>query len=132
MTAGSLAIPLGIFVGAGAGGLLRYWLGGFVQSLHGSAFPLGTMAVNISGCLAMGYLAALWSGPGAIRADVKAMILVGVLGGYTTFSAFGQDTLTLVQAGQWLRAAGYAIGSVALSLAAVWLGASLAGKQATI
>lgn len=122
--------PILIFLGAGTGGLLRYWLGGLIQSWWGSAFPLGTMIVNISGCLAMGFLADLWTPPGPvlIREEYRVAILVGVLGGYTTFSSFGRETLALAHDGQWLKAGLYVLGSVAFSLAAVWLGWVIAEK----
>jgi fluoride exporter len=117
-----------IFLGAGSGGLLRYWLGGAVQNWWGPAFPMGTLIVNVSGCLAMGFLAALWTGPVLIREEFRLAVLVGVLGGYTTFSSFGRETLSLAEDGQWLRAATYVLGSVVLSLVAVWLGANIANR----
>jgi CrcB protein len=120
--------PLLIFIGAGTGGLLRYWLGGAIQNGWGPAFPLGTMIVNISGCLAMGFLATAWSGPILIREEYRQAVLVGVLGGYTTFSSFGRETLALIHDGEWSRAAAYVLGSVMLSLAAVWVGAAVATK----
>ena len=117
-----------IFLGAGSGGLLRHWIGGAVQHWWGPAFPMGTLIVNVSGCLAMGFLAAIWTGPGAIREELRLAVLVGVLGGYTTFSSFGRETLELVHDGQWSRAGGYVLGSVILSLAAVWVGATIATR----
>jgi CrcB protein len=117
-----------IFLGAGSGGLLRHWIGGAVQHWWGPAFPLGTMIVNISGCLAMGFLATAWSGPILIREEYRQAVLIGVLGGYTTFSSFGRETLALIHDGEWWRAGGYVLGSVLLSLAAVWVGAMAAAK----
>lgn len=115
-----------IFIGAGSGGLLRYWLGGLIQHWWGSSFPLGTMVVNISGCLVMGFLVTAWYGPLAVRDEWRTLVLIGVLGGYTTFSTFGRETLALVQDEEWGRATIYIIGSVVLSLAGVWLGAIIA------
>lgn len=115
-----------IFLGAGSGGLLRHWIGGAVQHWWGPAFPMGTLIVNVSGCLAMGFLAALWTGPGAIREELRLMVLVGVLGGYTTFSSFGRETLTLMNDGHWARAGVYVTASVVVSLLAVWIGAMVA------
>lgn len=120
--------PTLIFIGAGFGGLLRYWLGGLVQNWWGPSFPLGTMAVNITGCLVMGFLVAAWYGPVLVRDEVRVAVLVGVLGGYTTFSTFGRETLALVQDGDWPRAGLYILGSVVLSLLGVWLGSVLAGR----
>ena len=119
--------PMLVFLGSGAGGLLRYWLGGFVQHVSGVAFPVGTLVVNVSGCFVMGVLMTLMRDTGTIRDVYRTALLVGLLGGYTTFSSFGRETLLLVQFGQWWRAAGYVIGSVALSLLAVGLGAALGG-----
>lgn len=120
--------PALIFFGGGCGALARYWLGGLVQIAWGPTFPLATLIVNVSGCLAMGFLATLWNGPGLIRDEYRTAVLVGLLGGYTTFSSFGRDTLALLQDGEWWRAAAYVLGSVALSLLAVWLGYAVAAK----
>jgi CrcB protein len=114
--------PLLIFLGAGTGGLLRYLLGGVITGWWGPTFPMGTLIVNVTGCAAMGFLAAIWSGPGVIREEYRVAVLVGVLGGFTTFSSFAQETLTLAHEGQWVRAGAYVLGSVALSLLGVWLG----------
>lgn len=84
--------------------------------------------INVTGCLAMGFLATIWSGPGIIREDFRAAVLIGVLGGYTTFSSFGRETLELFQEGEFWRAGLYISGSVVLSLFAVWLGSILALK----
>lgn len=120
--------PALIFLGSGAGGLLRYGLGGIVQGWCGSQFPVGTLVVNVSGCLAMGFLATVWTGPILIREEYRDAVLIGLLGGYTTFSSFGRETLALVHDGEWGRAGGYVAGSVVLSLAAVWLGSAVAAK----
>lgn len=117
-----------VFAGAGTGGLLRYWLGGLVQAWWGPAFPLGTLAVNVSGCLVMGFLASAWSGPVAIRDEYRLAVLVGVLGGYTTFSSFGRETLLLVHDAQWWRAGVNIVLNVALSLAGIWLGSAAASR----
>jgi len=117
-----------IFLGAGTGGVLRFWLGGLVQNWWGPTFPLGTLLVNISGCLLMGFLFTTWTGPVPVRPEVRDAVLIGVLGGYTTFSSFGRETMALASDGEWGRAGLYVLGSVALSLAAVWAGAAVATK----
>jgi CrcB protein len=124
----SLLKPVLIFLGAGSGGLLRYWLGGLVQNWWGPAFPMGTMLVNISGCLVMGFLVTAWYGPVLVRDEVRVAVLIGILGGYTTFSTFGRETLALANEGEWVRAGLYVLGSVVLSLVGVWLGSILAVK----
>jgi len=116
--------PALIFLGAGAGGLLRYWFGGWVQALVGTAFPLGTLMVNVTGCLAMGFLAALCAGPGVQREELRAAMLIGVLGGYTTFSSFGRETIALAAEGRWAFAGAYVLLSNLLCLIGVWAGGS--------
>ncbi|MEX2169102.1 MAG: fluoride efflux transporter CrcB [Pirellulales bacterium] len=117
-----------VFLGAGSGGLLRYWLGGLVQHWWGPSFPLGTLLVNVSGCLAMGFLATAWTGSAPVREEHRMLVLIGFLGGYTTFSSFGYETLILAHRGDWGRMALYVMGSVGLCLFAVWIGAFLATK----
>lgn len=124
----SLLKPALIFLGSGSGGLLRFWLGGLIQNWWGPYFPLGTLFVNVSGCLVMGFLATAWTGPVLIREEYRIAVLTGVLGGYTTFSSFGRETLALVLDGEWWQAGFYVGGSVVLSLLAVWIGAILAAK----
>lgn len=124
----SLLKPALVFLGAGSGGLLRYWLGGLVQNWWGPAFPMGTMLVNVSGCLVMGFLVTAWYGPMLVRDEIRIAVLIGVLGGYTTFSTFGRETLALAHGGEWVRAGVYVLGSVALSLLCVWLGSVIAAK----
>lgn len=124
----SLLKPSLIFIGSGSGGLLRYWLGGAIQNWWKTPFPAGTLTINVLGCLVMGILVTAWTGPVAIREEYRAAVLIGFLGGFTTFSSFGRDTLALVHGGDWLRAGGYVVASVVLSLLAVWLGAAAAAK----
>jgi fluoride exporter len=120
--------PVLVFLGAGTGGLLRYWLGGFIQQWWGPSFPVGTLLVNMSGCLAMGFLATAFMGENPVREEYRMIVLVGLLGGYTTFSAFGYETIVLFHRGDAVRSALYVLGSVALSLLAVWIGALIASK----
>lgn len=117
-----------IFLASGLGGLLRYLLGSAIQHWWGPSFPLGTLIVNITGCLAMGFLATAFSGSLHIREEFRLAILVGILGGYTTFSSFSKETLVLANAGEWLKASLYILLSVALSLLAAYAGAALATK----
>ncbi len=117
-----------VFFGSGTGGLLRYWLGGLIQSWWGSPFPLGTFAVNVTGCLVIGGLAALWAGPMPIREEYRIAVLAGLIGGYTTFSSFGRESLVLIQNGAWGLAAWYIVSSVGAGLLAVWAGAALAAR----
>lgn len=114
-----------IFLGAGVGGVLRYWLGGVVQHASGWTFPAGTMFVNVSGCLVIGVLAVLFTGRLTVSEPVRDAILIGVLGGYTTFSSFGRETMALLDDRQFTLAAVNVLVSVAAGLAATWIGMRL-------
>ena len=116
-----------IFIAAGGafGSVLRYLVHGAVQRWSGSMFPWGTFAVNVSGCLLIGFLAGLLTGPYPVREEIRLGILVGVLGGYTTFSTFGLDTLVLADNRRFGLAAANMLLSCGVGLAAVWLGARM-------
>lgn len=116
-----------IFLGSGLGGVLRYVIAGFVQNLWEPTFPIGTMVVNVSGCLAIGFLGTALGGA-LVREEYRVAVLVGLLGGYTTFSAFGRETLALLQDGEWLLAGSNIVLSNLLGLAGVWAGWALAGR----
>jgi CrcB protein len=116
-----------IFVGGGCGSVLRYAVAGWVQRFAGSTFPWGTFVANVLGCTALGFLASLFMGPFLIREDYRLAILVGLLGGFTTFSSYGWETLTLAGDGQWWLASANVVLSNGCGLAAAWLGIRLAG-----
>jgi CrcB protein len=116
-------ILLAIAVGGGIGALLRHLANHLVQARFGADFPLGIFVINVAGCLLIGIVAGLIaSGRVHVGEAGRAFIVVGVLGGFTTFSSFGLDTFTLARAGQIGAAAFNAIGQLALGLAAVWIG----------
>src|ERR1051325_4106279 len=81
-----------IALGGGLGSVLRYLLGGWVQSQSRGAFPIGTLAVNVVGCLFIGFLNTVFSGPVLIKPEYRMGLTVGILGGFTTFSTFGWET----------------------------------------
>jgi fluoride exporter len=114
-------LPFVIFLGAGAGGVARYAVGLWTQSVAGDAFPYGTMVVNLSGSLLLGFLYVLLEGTAATP-EWRALLGIGFCGGYTTFSTFSYETLRLLQDGEWRQAALYIIGSVVLSLVAALVG----------
>lgn len=114
-----------VFAGGGVGALLRYGLGRLVAS-GGGAPHAATLTVNIVGCLAMGLLAGLLAGRGAAADPWRLLLATGLLGGFTTFSAFGLETVTLWQRGSTIAALVYVAASVALSIAAVAFGLMLA------
>lgn len=113
---------LAILIGGAAGSLLRYALGGVVQRGAENPFPLGTLVVNVLGCLVMGLCGAIFLGPWPIRDPIRAGVIVGLLGGFTTFSSLAWQTFELIQAGRL----GLAALNVALSngagLIAIWAG----------
>lgn len=114
-----------LLVGAGGfiGSALRYVIGGLVQSAAPtSTFPYGTLVVNVTGCFAIGLLSQLVEAHGALGPGARALLVVGILGGYTTFSAFGNETVNLLRDGQPLAAGMNIGGHLALALCAVWLG----------
>ncbi len=118
-----------LFIGAGGfiGSVLRYVIGGSVQTLSQSiGFPYGTLAVNILGCFCMGFLSELFDTRAFIGPDTRAFLVVGVLGGFTTFSAFGNETMNLIRDGEAALALMNVGAQVLLGLGAVWLGYILA------
>ena len=108
-----------IALGGGLGSVLRYLLHGSVQRLVGSAFPWGTLAVNVLGCLLIGCLAAVFAVHAQIREEYRLGLTVGVLGGFTTFSTFGFETFKLVEQGAMGLALFYMFASCVLGLLAV-------------
>ncbi|OGT60920.1 MAG: camphor resistance protein CrcB [Gammaproteobacteria bacterium RIFCSPHIGHO2_12_FULL_45_12] len=118
-----------IFLGAGLGGVSRYWISNITYSFLGRQFPCGTLVVNISGCFLMGLLFVLilerFDGMGP---QLRSLLLIGLLGGYTTFSSFSIETLNLFESGAYLSAALNILFSVILCIAATWLGV-MGGRQ---
>ena len=114
-----------IFFAGGCGCLLRYGVAGWAQRFTNSSFPTGTLAVNVIGCLALGFLATFFTGPVFLRTDYRLAILVGLLGGFTTFSTFAYETIMLTDDGQFTLAALNLLLSNALGLVAAWLGTRL-------
>ncbi len=91
-----------IAVGGALGSVLRYAMQGWVgQQIAGRSFPIGTIVVNITGCLIIGLLAGFFDGPQLVREEYRVGLLVGVLGGYTTFSSFGLETFRLANDGEF-------------------------------
>lgn len=113
--------------GGAVGSVARFLLSRAVQGSVLAAFPLGTMTVNVAGCFIIGLVCGLSKGADApLSADMKLLLTVGFCGGFTTFSTFMNETLTLVRGGDALLAAVYVGASVALGLLAVMAGWSLA------
>lgn len=118
-----------IFLSSGIGGVLRFALGGAVQKWWGDSFPLGTLLVNVTGCLGIGFCATAFSSWLHVRDEYKLAVLVGIFGGYTTFSSFGRETIDLMRDGETIRAYLNVVLSVAGSLVAVWVGSVIASQM---
>lgn len=117
-----LLIGLGGFAGA----ILRYLVSGWVQGwVNRANFPYGTLVVNVCGCLVMGLLAGL-AERSLVSEEMRALVMVGVLGAFTTFSTFGNDTLLLWRAGANVGAWANVGAHIFLGLGAVWAGRALA------
>lgn len=114
---------LGGFIGS----ILRYLFSGYIQQLsRSSAFPFGTLAVNAVGCLIIGFLSQLADVRGVFTPETRLLVFVGILGGFTTFSTFGNETFNLAQDGQALPSLLNIAAHLALGLGAVWLGRAVA------
>ena len=113
-----------IALGGAAGSVARYGVGSFLDRSE-SAFPVGTLLVNIAGCLLLGFLVRYLSGS-AMSSELRAGLTIGFCGGFTTFSTFSLETVRLAESGNWQRAALYVLASVVLSLAALAAGMAAA------
>jgi CrcB protein len=120
-----LVTYLWIALGGALGSMARYGCSSLAAGWFGETFPWGTLIINVVGSLAIGVFATLTGPDGRVLVapDVRQFVMVGVCGGYTTFSSFSLQTLNLARAGDLLGAGGNIVGSVVLCLVAVWLGA---------
>jgi fluoride exporter len=119
-----MASYIWIAVGSALGGVARYWCSGVAARLVGETFPWGTIAVNVIGSFIIGFFATLTGPDGRVYVGTagRQFVMVGICGGYTTFSSFSLQTLNLMNDGEWFRA-GANIGlSVLCCLVAVWVG----------
>jgi CrcB protein len=118
-----------VFIGAGIGGAFRHGANLLAARLMGISFPYGTLAINIIGSLLMGLCAAYFAFKGDASQPWRLFLTTGILGGFTTFSAFSLDTAVLWERGDFLGAVLYVLGSVILSILALflalWLGRSV-------
>ena len=125
-----MAAYLWIAVGSALGGVARYWCSGVAARFMGETFPWGTIIVNVVGCFIIGFFATLTGPDGRVFSDTltRQFVMIGILGGYTTFSSFSIQTLNLVQDGEWWLAGANIALSVVACLVAVWLGFVLAAS----
>jgi CrcB protein len=118
-----------VFAGGGAGAVVRYLTGMATLRALGPGWPYGTFAVNVVGGLAMGLLAGVLAlKGGADQERWRVLLGVGVLGGFTTFSAFSLETALMIERREWLQAGGYVSASVVTAIAALFLGLFLARR----
>ena len=119
---------LWVAIGGAVGSVGRFWLSGLVANRFGSTFPWGTIIVNVTGCLVIGFFNTLTGTEGRwlVPPAARTFFMIGICGGYTTFSSFSLQTLNLVNEGEWLYAGANVLFSVALCLAGVWFGHVLA------
>ena len=113
---------LSIALGGALGALCRYWVSSRTYAWLGTDFPFGTLLVNVSGSMAMGFLVIVFSEKLALAEELKFAILVGFLGSYTTFSTFALDSLQWLHNGALMKVAIYVLSSVVGSLLGVWIG----------
>jgi fluoride exporter len=113
-----------IAIGSALGGVARYWSTGLVAQTIGSTFPWGTMIVNVIGSFVIGWFAVMIGPDGRfmVSAEMRQFVMVGICGGYTTFSSFSMQTFSLLQDGEFIQAGFNIILSVVLCLVFVWLG----------
>lgn len=117
---------IAIAAGGALGAVLRYWVSTAIYAWAGRSFPWGTLAVNVLGSLIMGLLTVWLLERLTQSTEWRAFLLIGLLGAFTTFSAFSIETLALVEQGQHVKALVNALSSVLLCVAAAWLGVVLA------
>jgi CrcB protein len=110
--------------GGALGTLFRFLLSTFVATHFGETFPWGTLIINVTGSFVIGFFATLTDPDGAllVRSEARTFFMVGICGGYTTFSSFSLQTLRLAQGGQWMSAGANVLVSNIGCLVAVWLG----------
>jgi CrcB protein len=117
-----------VAIGSAVGGAARYLIGLLVQAATGTSFPSGTLVVNATGSLLLGLLLRYAVATPAISPEVRALLTTGICGGYTTFSTFTYETATLLEDGDYRRAALYIAASLLLALAGMFAGFELARR----
>jgi CrcB protein len=123
-----------VAVGGALGTTGRFWLSGVVARMIGETFPWGTLIINVTGSLLIGFFATLTGPDGRVfvGSTARQFVMIGICGGYTTFSSFSLQTLNLMNDGEWLYAGTNILLSVALCLIAVWGGSVLASNFNTM
>jgi CrcB protein len=120
-----MGMYLAVALGGALGTVGRYFVSGVVANAFGETFPWGTLIINITGSFVIGFFATLSAPDGRLMVSgtTRQFVMVGLCGGYTTFSSFSLQTLNLMRGGEWAPAAGNMLGSVVFCMIGVWLGA---------
>ena len=120
-----MGMYLAVALGGALGTVGRYFISGVVANAFGETFPWGTLIINVTGSFVIGFFATLAAPDGrlVVSGTTRQFVMVGLCGGYTTFSSFSLQTLNLIRGGEWAPAAGNMLGSVVLCMIGVWLGA---------
>ncbi len=120
----ALQTYLWVMLGSALGGGARYWCSGIVARMFGETFPWGTLLINVTGSLVIGFFNTITGPDGRllVATTARQFVMIGICGGYTTFSSFSLQTLNLARDGEWLRAGGNVVLSVVFCLLAVWIG----------
>jgi len=118
-----------VLAGAGLGGLTRYVAGTWIMARYGGRFPLGTLVINVTGSFLIGILMTLFTERFQPHPNWRLFLVVGILGGYTTFSSFEYETFQAIRDGARWMAMLYMAGSVVLGYFGVWVGAILTAKR---
>lgn len=113
-----------VAAGSAIGGTLRFWLAALITDATAATFPWGTLVINITGSVVIGFFSTLTGTDGRYLVPIewRNFVMVGICGGYTTFSSFSLQTLSLAQGGNYVSAAANVVGSVILCLLGVWIG----------
>jgi fluoride exporter len=116
-----------IAAGGAAGSILRYWVGSTIAGRMGTRFPYGTLVINLTACLIIGFTLTYFSKRADLNPAWLFLVAVGFIGAYSTFSTYEWETLSTMRSGAFVLGALYAAGSLILGLAATWCGTALAG-----
>ena len=116
--------------GSAVGGVSRFLLATWLQQRSGGPFPIGTLVVNVTGSLLLGFLLRYALQTAVVSPEIRVLLTTGFCGGYTTFSTFTYETVALVEEGDYRRATLYVLASIAMSLAGAFAGFTLASRLA--
>ena len=115
-----------IAVGGALGSAARYWVGSTISGRIGTKFPYGTIVINLSACIIIGFALTYFGKRADLSPAWRFLVAIGFIGAYSTFSTYEWETLSTLRSGAFLLAALYAVGSLVLGLAATWCGTALA------